>query len=406
MRRALLIWCLLLAGIVCISQSERTSAFWQSRDSNYNISISTGGALACSYTPITSATYNVAYTGATPSASGGSPTYTFTQTGTLPTGFTISATTGVISGTDSVDSGGATYPGIQVKVTDLALNTANCGSSFTITVAAGGLLLDSLSATAISAFSTRKLRSAYAGSALNVTTSASGNATQDIGFVSNNLDTASLATFIGSNTGTVGKWYDQSPSGATAVQSTISQQPAIVSSGTNRTRNSNVCPFYASATNTEFTWTPPAQAQPFTTTFVSQTTATTSGHHFTDGSTPGGSGSVRVLIGNGNAGAHWSIYAGSTALFSSNATDTNMHAWFAVFNAASTVLYEDGSSIISGTSPGTNGYNGSGYYIGGSLTGTQTIDGYLCEFILFSSALSAGDQATLHSSWQSYWGTP
>jgi hypothetical protein len=93
MRRALLIWCLLLAGIVCISQSERTSAFWQSRDSNYNISISTGGALACSYTPITSATYNVAYTGATPSASGGSPTYTFTQTGTLPTGFTISATT-------------------------------------------------------------------------------------------------------------------------------------------------------------------------------------------------------------------------------------------------------------------------------------------------------------------------
>jgi hypothetical protein len=138
MRRALLIWCLLLAGIVCISQSERTSAFWQSRDSNYNISISTGGALACSYTPITSATYNVAYTGATPSASGGSPTYTFTQTGTLPTGFTISATTGVISGTDSVDSGGATYPGIQVKVTDLALNTVNCGSSFTITVAAGG----------------------------------------------------------------------------------------------------------------------------------------------------------------------------------------------------------------------------------------------------------------------------
>ena len=37
MRRLALIWCLLLAGIDCIGQSD---AFWQSRDSNYNISIS------------------------------------------------------------------------------------------------------------------------------------------------------------------------------------------------------------------------------------------------------------------------------------------------------------------------------------------------------------------------------
>ena len=42
--------------------------------------------LACSYTPVTAATYNVAYTGATPSASGGTPTYVFSNTGTLPTG--------------------------------------------------------------------------------------------------------------------------------------------------------------------------------------------------------------------------------------------------------------------------------------------------------------------------------
>ena len=69
-------------------------------------------ALACSYTPVTSATYNVAYTGATPSASGGTPAYVFSNTGSLPPGFTINTSTGVISGTDVVDSGGATYPGI------------------------------------------------------------------------------------------------------------------------------------------------------------------------------------------------------------------------------------------------------------------------------------------------------
>ena len=43
MRRPLLIWCLLLAGICCIAQSERVSAFWQSRDSNYNKKVVTGG---------------------------------------------------------------------------------------------------------------------------------------------------------------------------------------------------------------------------------------------------------------------------------------------------------------------------------------------------------------------------
>lgn len=43
-RRLLLIWALLLAGLVCITQ-QPTSAYWQSRDSNYNIAIS-GGAPA------------------------------------------------------------------------------------------------------------------------------------------------------------------------------------------------------------------------------------------------------------------------------------------------------------------------------------------------------------------------
>lgn len=41
-RRLLLVWALLLAGIVCITQ-QPTSAYWQSRDSNYNIAISGGG---------------------------------------------------------------------------------------------------------------------------------------------------------------------------------------------------------------------------------------------------------------------------------------------------------------------------------------------------------------------------
>jgi hypothetical protein len=94
-----------------------------------------GAALACSYTPVTTGTQSAAYTGGTPSASGGTPTYTFSETGALPTGITINTTTGVLSGTPSVSG---TFAGIQVKVTDSLTTVSNCGSSFTLTIAASG----------------------------------------------------------------------------------------------------------------------------------------------------------------------------------------------------------------------------------------------------------------------------
>lgn len=171
--------------------------------------------LSCNYTPVTSATYNVAYTGATPSASGGTPAYTFSQTGTLPPGFSINTGTGVISGTDSVDSGGATYPGLQVKVTDSLSTVVNCGASFTITVAAGGCayLLPLGSNTVSVAYSLRKLRSAYGGNAAQLTR-ASDNTTQDIGFVNScDFDATSAAAFCALTTCVGTKFYEQSGSG-------------------------------------------------------------------------------------------------------------------------------------------------------------------------------------------------
>ena len=58
----------------------------------------------------------------------------------------------------------------------------------------------------------RKLSSTYTGSAIRVQRS-SDSTTQDIGFVDNLLDTASLNTFVGANTGVVTIWYDQSGNG-------------------------------------------------------------------------------------------------------------------------------------------------------------------------------------------------
>jgi hypothetical protein len=70
------------------------------------------------------------------------------------------------------------------------------------------LLLDTYTGASV-AYSLRKLRTAYSGSAIRVRRS-SDNTEQNIGFVNNVLDTASLNTFCSGANGFVTTWYDQS----------------------------------------------------------------------------------------------------------------------------------------------------------------------------------------------------
>jgi len=98
------------------------------------------------------------------------------------------------------------------------------------------LLLD-LYPGAAAAYSVRKLRTSYAGSAIRVRRS-SDNAEQNIGFSGGNLDTSALTTFCSGTNGFVTTWYDQSGSGVNATQTTAANQPQIVSSGSVITQNS------------------------------------------------------------------------------------------------------------------------------------------------------------------------
>jgi hypothetical protein len=94
------------------------------------------------------------------------------------------------------------------------------------------LLIDAVGVSALSAFSLRKLRSAYAGSAVRIRRS-SDNAEQDVGFSGENFDYASAESFVGAgNDGFVVKWYDQSSNTYDASASTTAKQPRLVSSGT------------------------------------------------------------------------------------------------------------------------------------------------------------------------------
>ena len=91
-------------------------------------------------------------------------------------------------------------------------------------------LLD-LYPSAAAAYSVRKLRNAYTGSAIRVRRS-SDNTEQNIGFdILGNLNTSALSTFCSGTNGFVTTWYDQSGNGNNAIQSTASNQPQIVSGG-------------------------------------------------------------------------------------------------------------------------------------------------------------------------------
>jgi hypothetical protein len=106
-----------------------------------------------------------------------------------------------------------------------------------------GIVLDDYP-NAAAAYSLRKLRTAYTGSAIRVRRS-NDNTEQNIGFTSGgDLDTASLKTFVGANSGFVTTWYDQSGNARNATQTTAANQPRLVNAGTVERRNGDVAIFY------------------------------------------------------------------------------------------------------------------------------------------------------------------
>ena len=122
------------------------------------------------------------------------------------------------------------YPNTNISVVTIFL----CLSlTLPATLLAGNTLdlAGNPTATPLVAFSLRKLSSAYAGFAIRVRRS-SDNDSANIGFTSaGDLDTATLKTFVGSGTGFVTCWFDQSGNSYNATQGTAANQPTIMTGG-------------------------------------------------------------------------------------------------------------------------------------------------------------------------------
>jgi hypothetical protein len=92
-----------------------------------------------------------------------------------------------------------------------------------------GPILDSFPG-AQAAYSLRKMSSAYTGSCLTVRRS-SDNATTNIGFYRYTIDTDAILRFVGTGSGFVTTWFDQSGNGVNLVQASAGSQFNIATSG-------------------------------------------------------------------------------------------------------------------------------------------------------------------------------
>jgi hypothetical protein len=97
-------------------------------------------------------------------------------------------------------------------------------------------VLDLIFAIASVAYGLRRLSRFWTGAAIRVMRT-SDNSELDIGFIGEDLDVVTLLAFVGSGSGFVTIWYDQSGNNRHATQTTAGSQPSIVVNGAIITQN-------------------------------------------------------------------------------------------------------------------------------------------------------------------------
>jgi len=261
-------------------------------------------------------------------------------------------------------------------------------------------LLDSYSGAA-AAFSLRKLTSTYTGSAIRVRRS-SDNAEQNIGFDSNgNLDTVALSSFVGSGSGFVTTWYDQSGNNFNRAQTTASGQPNIVYLGAINMVNGKPA-MYFDGTNTEFAVQGPRIGETYmgagySSTILNVTKLDSSYSTTAEYALFGGFGwyDSRFSIYNNK----WYLINTGTGISSTDNVTLNQIVSSVVFAYATDRVRINGVEVINGN-VGTNG-GSNAYYLGRSYLGGR-YKGYFQEHIIYGSDKTS-DISSMESNINSYY---
>jgi hypothetical protein len=297
------------------------------------------------------------------------------------------------------------------RISRAICNTGVIGSHYPYAAA----ILDQLSAPSAAAYSLRKLRNAYTGSAIRVRRS-SDNAETDIGFTAGgDLNTAALLAHVGSGNGFVTTLYDQSGNGRNATQTTAGNQPRIVNSGALEASNGKpeirfdgVNDYLAAAspligtTHSLFILFTPTIENEFGTVF-GQWKSGENGRFYVianqESAGPISAGRLNVANttatgGNGTNGLAADVAISNTPTLITSISTTGSEQW---------KLFKNGTEWDSATI--TSVYTGVNSAIG-SLNGTGsslTFDGTVSELISFPSVLSTTNRQNLERNQGGYY---
>jgi hypothetical protein len=199
---------------------------------------------------------------------------------------------------------------------------------------------------AFAAYSLRKLRNGYSGSAIRVRR-ASDNAEQNIGFdINGNLDTSGLASFCSGTNGFVTTWYDQTGNSENLIQTTAVSQPKIFDSVSGTIVLSSKPAITFDAVNDFLSRQfPIIKTQPIYSQIVSTFPTTSFGFIF-DSTTAN-----RISILRNALTQNMDIFAGLGISTVSNSFVSNTrYLYTTLFNSANSYLYQNSVLRLSGNS--------------------------------------------------------
>lgn len=284
---------------------------------------------------------------------------------------------------------------------------ANFQALFTVQGATTALPLDLVSG-ATGAWGARKLRTAYAGNCLKVRRS-SDNTTQDIGFSGGDLDSGALTSFVGAGDGFIDTWYDQSGNARNLTQATQANQPKVVASGSVITTVGGKSSPLFDASNDHFTsglaMSSFIAASAYTALMAGRATSgVTNINEARNRMVFGDPSGYMIGLGFNATQLQPSHYPASYVSAAVGVTYPATAAFIHRYDGTNMAAYAGGGTGAS-VAAGNVGSVGGTMTVGFGFSGGNYFDGNICDFMLYSSALSTANLNALGANMSAYYGT-
>jgi hypothetical protein len=241
------------------------------------------------------------------------------------------------------------------------------------------------------------LRGSYVGPAIRVRRS-SDNIEINIGFTdTGEINIAELLSHVGSGTGFVTTWYDQSVNGRNAVQTTPEQQPRIVVNGVLQMEGGRATILFNGINETLGAASWGLIAQPFSRHYVGVRKSYPGISHWIN-SVEAFPNTAQYDFGN----TSHAMYAGAGV--SVSLSNDERAVLSSVYNVASSYMSKNG--VLTTGDPGTQGF--AGIRIGGQTASNSLSNINMQELILIASpsVIPIKDRQTIESSQGSFYSIP